>query len=153
MAYGLTRWLMARLLSWQTPDSNLMTPSFKWGFSFAQLAIWITYEGGWILVGAAAWELTRIPMSKGRLLLFLGAVVLSCLTGLVVLDTSRVAAFSFPLLLAALAILSRSLTRGELRRMLMWAAGLTVLAPNFEVIIGMAVKWLPPYVVVLLHTP
>ena len=69
---------------------------------------------------------------------------------LVVLDTSRVAAFAFPVIVIALAVLENYRSETELRRIFGAAAMVSLLAPNFEVIAGVTVKWLPPLFLILL---
>lgn len=150
LLYVLTRLLLAVVLRWHSPDGNLMSPTLKLAISFAQLSAWSSFEGGWLLIGIALSVLVRERLYFQLIILLISAVF-SITASLIVLDTSRVGAFSFPLILAAVAHLQRAhLDRSQIRLIIGIGAALSLLAPNHEIIAGMAVKWLPPYIVYVL---
>jgi len=145
--YIATRILVAMTLGWHSPDMNLMNPPLKLVVSFAQLAAWTSFEGGWLIISSAL-----LLMASAKEYLRLGvlscAIVLAIVTSLIVIDTSRVGAFSFPLILAALAHLQHAkLPPSQIRHILGFSALITLLAPNYEIIVGVAVKWLPSSIV------
>lgn len=73
-------------------------------------------------------------------MLFLAAIASS----LIVLDTCRVGAFSFPFIFAARAQLHRAgMPSSQIHKILAFSAAITPLAPNYEIIVGVAVRWLP----------
>jgi len=149
-AYGISRVIMARALGWAAPDAGMVGISLPLGASFAQLAAWSAFEGGWLVIGWALWLLIQ-RQAYGRLAFAMASLAVAVAASLQVLDASRSAAFAFPLILAALAVLKDADVDGsELRRVTALSAAITLLAPNLEVIIGSPVRWLPPYVPYLL---
>lgn len=151
-AYLATRLIVSMVLGWNTPDMNLMSPSFKLAVSFAQLATWTAFEGGWLIIGAA---IMMIVQSKAymRLGVLVCAILAAIACSLIVLDTSRVGAFSFPLILVALAYLQRErMPSSQIRQILAFGAVITLMSPNYEIIIGVAVKWLPSMLVHLVFS-
>lgn len=149
LAYFVTRSLVALALGWHSPDMNLLSPPFALVLSFAQLAMWTAFEGGWIIIGSAVliMVLTKEYLRLGFLVC---AILVAIANSLIVLDTSRVGAFSFPLILAALAQLHRAgMPSSQIHQILAFSAAITLLAPNYEIIVGVAIKWLPPMLVYL----
>lgn len=148
--YLATRLFIAMALGWRSPDMNLMSPPMKLAVSFAQLAAWTSFEGGWLIIGSALLMMARAK-AYVRLGVLSCAIVLAIAASLIVLDTSRVGAFSFPLVLAALAHLQHAkLPSSQIRQILGFSSIITLLAPNYEIIVGVAVKWLPSFISYLL---
>lgn len=151
LLYAVLRWLAFRALGWQSPDSSWIGADWKTAWPFVQLAAWTCFEAGWILIVWAAW---RMRQEGAYLDLALGAAAaaMAIASSLWVLDISRGCAFSFPLLLAMLARLKFHSFEGlSLRVVLGWVALATLLAPNFEIIKGSAVRWIPSLFSVLFH--
>lgn len=143
VSYLLTRFGVALALGWHAPDMNLMSPPWSQAVSFVQPAAWTSFEGGWFIMGSALLLMTKMK-AHVRLGVLSCALVLAITASIVVLDASRVGAFSFPLILVALAYLQHAnMPALELRRLLGLSAAMTLLAPNYEIIVGVAVKWLP----------
>jgi hypothetical protein len=152
-AYAVSRLIVHLALGWNAPDTSMVGVKPVEALSFLQLGAWLTLEGGWVVVGAATWLLWRrgARLQAGVLA---AAGVAASLATVVVLDTSRAAAFAFPLLVAGLAALRAQGVRPDFVRGLAGAAAaVSLLAPNFEVIIGITVKWLPSHALILLNTP
>ena len=76
--------------------------------------------------------------------LFLFACVIAIGSCLVVLDSSRATTFTFPLIVAAFALLA---SQGATVRQLRWfaavAAAVSLLAPNLELSLGGGMNWFP----------
>jgi hypothetical protein len=149
LAYFVSRLALALLLDWQQPDVAMVGMELPLAVLFAPLAAWTSFEGGWVLIAVAAWLLSSGGDSKG-LRLLLGATLMAVIACLLVLDISRVSSFVFPVIPLALALLvGRSLPARDLRLLTGSAAVVTLLAPNFEIIAGVTVKWLPPLIPLL----
>ena len=145
VAYLITRMIMAKALGWASPDIGLIGIDPLLSASVFQLAAWSAFEGGWIVIAYALWLLLQ-RKSYVHLSLITASLSVAILSSLLVLDVSRSAAFSFPLILASLAILKNGgLSCRELRYITGIAAGIALLAPNFEIITGVAIRWLPSY--------
>lgn len=150
IVYAISRWLVGLALEWAPSNTDFMIPQLKLSIAFLQLAAWSALEGGWILLVAALYAITRNRRYK-QLVLFLIAIGVAISSSVVVIDTSRVGAFAFPLILAAIGSLKYDKTSpSEIRRLLGLGAFISLLAPNFEIIVGVAVKWLPSYLAHLL---
>ena len=150
VAYLFSRMIIASALGWASPDLGFVGENTVYAFSFLQLGVWSVFEGGWIIVVYSLWLLMQKP-NHFRFSIFLISICISIFSSLLVLDVSRSLAFSFPLIFGSIAILQGSgLGIHEMRYFTGVSAGISVLAPNFEIIVGIAVKWLPPYFVYLL---
>jgi len=148
--YAITRVILASALGWSSPDTSMIGVPLTLSASASQLAAWSIFEGGWIPVTCSLWLLLK-RRSYPMLAFFTVSLVVALATSLVVLDVSRSGMFSFPLILAAISIMKCSnIEPGEMRRIIGWSAGITLLAPNFEVIMGVIVQWLPSYFVYIL---
>lgn len=105
VAYVCSRKIASTLCGWTSPDMSMLGDNLLATSSFAQLAAWTCFEGGWIPILLALWISWKrgMPIVGGVLGIAALAAVLSCL---IVLDISRAAAFAFPLIFAAFAFLS-----------------------------------------------
>lgn len=105
VAYVCSRKIASILCGWTSPDMSMLGDNLLATSSFAQLAAWTCFEGGWIPILLALWISWKrgMPIVGGVLAIAALAAVLSCL---IVLDISRAAAFAFPLIFAAFAFLS-----------------------------------------------
>jgi hypothetical protein len=145
VAYFGTRLVLSMLFNWDYLDrAHIGTSYVRYTIPYSGVMIWMSVEGGSILVVYALWRLWE----RKRFLpatLYLVALVLSVASSWLLLDTSRAASFSFPLIPAALAILkAEGMQLGRLRDLTAAAAVISLLSPNFEVIAGVLWKWLPP---------
>jgi len=150
IAYGITRMIIANVLGWGSPDTSMIGINLILASSFFQLAAWSAFEGGWIILIYTIRMLVERKLYS-RLLLTIANIALGLISSLLVLDVSRSTMFMFPLILAFIAILKdNDLKVQVLRGITGTSAAITLLAPNFEIISGIAVKWLPSYLVFLL---
>ena len=144
VAYGIARIALILLLQWNMPDTSMLGHPLRLVFIFIPVAAWTCFEGGWILVLYAGRSLyqARAPL----LWLYSTAAALAILSCLIVLDISRAAMFAFPMIPVALAALQKQGTNLRELRLLMGAsAAVSLLSPNFEIILGRAVQWLPAF--------
>jgi hypothetical protein len=149
LTYLLTRALLTYALAWQNPDLGMIGMDAELAFLSLPLAAWSGFEGGWIAILFAAWVLYG-QRQHTRLALLAGSVTIAVLACLLVLDISRVGSFVFPLIPVSLALLQgQGVSRRDLRLVTAAAALVTLMAPNFEIIAGVAVKWLAPLVPLL----
>jgi hypothetical protein len=152
IAYAITRAATALACGWAPPDfSDVLvlrgsrpTPIATYLVTYWNIGAWLCCEGAWCLVGFAIWRLWQ----TGRTFfaaVFAAAAVAAVASCFVVLDVSRAASYAFPLIPAAYAVLAAD---PEGRRLLLplaaAAAGITLLAPNFEVVIGYTVRYILP---------
>jgi hypothetical protein len=148
--YLITRVLLSYVLRWEGPDMSMIAIDARLALMFSPLAGWSCFEGGWITIIFAAWILGT-QHDYARLFLLLGSVVLALLCCHLVLDISRVSSFAFPLIPLSYALLKgKDTSPRELRILAGAGAAISLLAPNFEIIAGSAVKWLPPLLPLLL---
>ena len=105
VAYVCSRKIASTLCGWTSPDMSMLGDNLLATSSFAQLAAWTCFEGGWIPILLAIWVSWKRGMSivGGVLAIAALGAVMTCL---VVLDISRAAAFAFPLIFAAFAFLA-----------------------------------------------
>lgn len=150
-AYGLVRAVLSQALGWGSDSA--MVGFARQRLLLLPLAGWICFEGGWVAIGLALW----LGWRRGNRLAcaaFAGLVAAAVLSCLFVLDVSRVASFAFPLIPAAYALLRRAgASRAEFRLVAGAGAAISLLAPNLEVIAGVAVKWLSPLLFRMLALP
>jgi hypothetical protein len=150
VAYVVTRIALTAALGWTFSEMSMIGIRPVYAVSSFQLAVWTAFEGGWILVACAAARML-VGKSYHRLVLFVIALGFAFFPILIVLDVCRSVAFSFPILIASLAMLKETGVGGaDLRRMVMYSAGIALLAPNFDVITGVLIKWIPSYAMRLL---
>jgi hypothetical protein len=92
---------------------------------------WFALEGGWLLVAIAIWRGWASGRSRAGLALAL-ATALPVVAAMGVGDFTRSAAYAFPAVLAALALLRRSdlIAPAELRTLAVVAAAVSLLTPN-----------------------
>ncbi len=151
LIYALTRLALSRALGWTASDTSMLGVSPIAALSYAQMAGWTAFEGGWALcIVAAALAMRR--GAKGDANVLAASVVIAITSCLVVLDISRASAFTFPVLFIALAILvkhAQSL-RPFIRPALMAAAIVTLVSSNVEIISGIAYTPLPTLPIALL---
>ena len=104
-----------------------------------------TGGGGWITIIFAAGVLYN-QKDHARLCLFLGSIALSIFACLLVLDISRVSSFAFPLIPVSYILLQgNDFSPREMRIFTGAGAATSLLAPNFEIITGLTIKWLTPF--------
>lgn len=150
MAYAISRLLVSYALGWHPPNVGMIGINARRSAAFLPLAGWVCFEGGWLLIVASVYALYSAGMTRllALHLLALGAAVLACV---VVLDVSRVSSFAFPVILISIAALvAAGVPPRGLKTYTGSAALITLLAPNFEVITGVAVKWLPSFLSILI---
>jgi hypothetical protein len=152
LLYVVSRASLSWALHWNSPDASLVGIMPRMALSYFQLANWSAFEGGWIAIVLALHGLLQ-ERSYARFSLLLSALLsMAVASTVVVLDASRTAMYAYPLIPAAIAVLSEGrMDRPALRRTMGLAAMISVLAPNLEVIMGIIVQWLPPHVVYLLN--
>ncbi len=147
--YLVTRLLLAVALDWGMPDLSGVNVIPQLAILVSQLAAWTCFEGGWISIIMAAVVL-RTHRDYFRLCSFLGLVAVAIIACLVVADVSRASSFAFPLIPASYALLKRyGVGPRELRVLAGAGAAISLLAPNFEIVAGMTVTWLPSYLPIL----
>ena len=146
-AYFVTLFAAHWVLGWGRDFSGI-GHSWQSVLPFWTLAAWLSFEGTWVLLALAVWTLfkTARPRAAWVFCMLLVALVLGCL---VVLDISRTSPYGFPLILAALAVLGTSDLKPHLRPLAGFVAVLSLIAPNFEVIVGLTVEWLPGWFMLL----
>ncbi len=150
LLYLISRILISYLLNWGSPDLGMIGIGARLGLLFSPLAFWTCFEGGWITIIIAAWILFT-QRDHLRLSLLLGSVALTTLACLLVLDISRVTCFVFPLIPFSYSLLYKNnLSLREFRILAGSGAAISLLAPNFEIVAGVAVRWLPPLLPALL---
>lgn len=147
--YFITRLLLSIALDWGVPDLSGVGITPRLAILVWQLAAWTCFEGGWISIIMAA-VLLRTHRDYFRLCSFLGLVALAIIACLLVADVSRTSSFAFPLIPVSYALLKRyGVSPRELRILSGTGAAISLLAPNFEIIAGMTVTWLPSYLAIL----
>lgn len=147
--YVAIRLLLLRGLISQQPETSFLGFGFRTYYPYIQLAGWTCLEGGWILVAYVGWRLHR-DRARREMVLLGGALALAVASAFVALDVSRGCAFAFPLIPAVLARLKTCPAGQDRVRLLMGMGALvTLLAPNFEIIMGSAVRYIPSLVSVL----
>ena len=106
----------------------------------APAAFWFSLEGGWLIVGLAAW---RLGLDR-RAAALLGCAALVLVAAGCVEDFTRSASYAFPAVLAAAAWLTQGATpagaKVGLRRWTGWAAAVSILVPN-AMILGTGVQF------------
>ncbi len=150
MIYGLTRLLVSRLRGWTEGDTSMLGDNLFASFSYAQMVAWTCFEGGWILIGAAAWFAIKRGQNRDAIVL-IAASVIAMGTCLLVLDLSRAAAFTFPVIFIAMAVLHKhgGIARRLTLRTATIAAAVSLLSSNVEIISSIAYSPLPTTPIVL----
>jgi Flp pilus assembly protein TadD len=143
-AYALSRFILAQALHWRPPDTSLVGSALPVNLNFSLWAVWTCFKGGWIPLAVASWMLLR-SQAYLQLGLLAGSVALAIASCLLVADISRAGSFAFPLIPVALVVLKRqAASRPAIRMVAAACAVVSLLMPNFEIIGGIGVKWLPP---------
>jgi hypothetical protein len=150
MIYVLTRLLASRLLGWTEGDVSMLGENLVASLSYAQMVAWTCYEGGWILIVSAVW----LALKRGNLrdgLVVVVAALFAMATCLIVLDLSRAAAFGFPVIFVAIAVLQKhaGLARNLTIRTTVLAAIVSLVSSNVEIISSIAYTPLPTTLIVL----
>jgi len=143
VAYLVTRWFLGLVLNWQPADASMLGGSvIRTTLPYWQVAFWTGLEGGGILVLIAL--LSEGRNRAGRFILVLLLLVFIT-ANLLVIDISRGAAFTFPLIFVALSAIQRnSGTQIEIIRRLVMASALVSLScPNLEVMAEIIFRPLP----------
>jgi hypothetical protein len=150
MIYGLTRLLASRLLGWSEASTSMLGDNLSASLSYGQMVAWTCYEGGWIVVGTAALFAFKQGNRRDGVVVIIASLI-AMGTCLIVLDLSRAAAFSFPVLFIALAVLNQSagLARNVTARTTFIAAAVSLLSSNVEIISSIAYSPLPTTPIVL----
>jgi hypothetical protein len=151
VAYVLSRMAVARALGWTAPVTYEIARSvLPFTVPLAGLTIWSALEGGIFPAGVLAWRFfERRAWRDG--LTWVGTLVAGTVACLVVLDLSRAGAYLFPLVPTSVAGLVRQGTaRPELRAVVLAGAAVSLLAPTFDILAGVAYRWSPPWTTVLL---
>jgi hypothetical protein len=151
MLYLISRAILTAALDWQPPlISEFSVVEFKLAALFAPIALWTAFEGGWIPIVMALAYLQPTG-HQYRVYLLTGSVAIAIAACLLVFDTSRVAAYCFPVIVMGIALLADALKENtqQLRLLCGLAALISLLAPNFEAIAGGNITWLPPLVPLL----
>lgn len=144
IAYFLSRLLLAQALGWSSPDLSYVGIPPK-ALLFAPVAVWSCFEGSLVTIAITARVLVG-RRDRTALWLLLGAVALAVLPCLLVLDLSRTSCFAFPVIPMAYALLKKhGSTTSELRALAGLAAVISLLAPNFEIITGITIDWVPAF--------
>lgn len=140
--YGIGRVLLIFLLQWNMPDTSMLGHPLDLIFIALPIAAWTCFEGGWIVILYAGRSLHRVQ--SPLVWLYGAAGLLAILSCLIVLDVSRAAMFTFPMILVALAVLQqRGCSPRKLRLLMGACAAVSLLSPNFEIVLGRTVQMLP----------
>jgi hypothetical protein len=142
-AFVATRVVIAHWSGWRPPDMNDVLTSYAQSLSYLQWSAWLCAEGGWAVIGLAVFLLVRRRL-LGEAALFAVAVLLAVASIGVVQDMSRAAAFCFPIIPCALAILVRHNMRRMMAHALAASAIVSLLAPNCDIVRGVAMTWVIP---------
>lgn len=152
LAYAISRAVTAIACGWAPPDmSDVLVlrgpraaPIATYLATYWNIGTWLCCEGAWCLVGVAIWRLWqtgRKPFAG----VFGAAAIAAVASCFVVLDVSRASSYAFPLIPAAYAVLAADTDGRRMLPVLAAAAtGTTLLAPNFEVVIGYTVRYIQP---------
>lgn len=142
IAYFVSRLLIAHALGWASPDlSNLgILPK---ALLFSPLAVWSCFEGSLVTIVITARVLIGRRDSVA-LWLLLGAVALAVIPCLLALDIARSSCFAYPVIPMAYALLKKhGSSAHELRTLAGLAGVISLLTPNFEIIMGTTIDWVP----------
>ncbi|MEM7245451.1 MAG: hypothetical protein AAF533_08905 [Acidobacteriota bacterium] len=147
-AYVISRAVVHQLLGWETPSTSMMAIKVPETLLSMQVVAWTTLEGAWLPMAVALGLLHR-DGKRWQLLILVGLLVGGLGSCVLVLDISRTAAFSFPLLFVAFAVLKeRGLELARIRHLGAAAAVMSLLSPNHECVIGFGMRWIPPLPIV-----
>ncbi|GAB2795102.1 hypothetical protein GCM10027275_45250 [Rhabdobacter roseus] len=103
----------------------LFADAHRWGLGNS---LWTSFEGTWLLLGAAGYVLYSTHRRWLLLLLLVGIGVLIT-TGILVHDIDRALGYGFPFLLISTLILSRSIPLPEFRKIIFVMAIICVIHP------------------------
>ena len=136
--------LVSWTLGWHPLDMGMIGLQPRLACVFAPLAAWSCFEGAWIVIILAMWSMYE-KRENLWLCLLIGSVLLAVSSCVLVLDVSRASSFAFPLIPLSCVLLKRAeISQRELRIVIAGAAVVSLLAPNFEIVEGVAVKCLLP---------
>jgi tetrahydromethanopterin S-methyltransferase subunit F len=148
-AYVVSRVFMGRLYQWNPSDVSMIGDNLLASFSYAQMAAWTALEGGWMLAAALVLAMSRCEM-RGDLVRLVVAGISAIATCIMVLDISRATAFIFPWILGLVAgIRSLEDDPQRMRRLLGFAAVVSLVASNVEIISSIAFTPLPTTTIVV----
>lgn len=143
-AYLVTRLALSAVLGWGTPDFSYVGVP-PGALLFSPLAVWSCFEGGLIAIVMAVLVLCKHRDYAG-LFLLVGSIVVAVVPCVLVLDLSRTSSFAFPVIPMCYALLKRhGATTHELRSLAGTAGVISLLAPNFKIITGITVQWVPSF--------
>jgi hypothetical protein len=146
LTYLITRVIFSYAFRWGIPDMSMVgIIDTRLQLLFSPLAAWSCFKGGWIAIIFAVWILYT-QQDCTQLFLLLGSVVLAIVSCVLVLDISRASSFAFPLIPVSYSLLKgKGFNPRELRIIAGAGAAISLLAPNFEILMGNPVlQWLPP---------
>ena len=118
----------------------LFADGHRWGLGNS---LWTSFEGAWLLLGAAGFVLYQ----AGRhwlLLLLLAGFVFLIITGIFVHDIDRDLAYGFPFLLMASLILSKFIPASEYRKLVFFVALVCIISPMCYTLGYNKVIWAEP---------
>lgn len=118
----------------------LFADGHRWGLGNS---LWTSFEGTWLLLGAAGFVLFQTGRRWLLLLLVVGFVFL-IVTGIFVHDIDRDLAYGFPFLLMASLILSRLIPVSEYRKLIFFVALVCIISPMCYTLGYNRVIWAEP---------
>jgi hypothetical protein len=118
----------------------LFADGHRWGLGNS---LWTSFEGSWLLLGAAGFVLYQTGRHWLLLMLVAGFVFL-IITGIFVHDIDRDLGYGFPFLLAASLILSRLIPALEFRKLVFIMAVVCIISPMCYTLGYNTVIWAEP---------
>ena len=153
VGYIISRPMISWLAGWGSQDLSMLgTSVLSATLPFSGLVPWLSLEGAVILVIAVFRELSS-RQEWYRSAVLAAALALAWASCLVVLDISRACCFLFVVIPLSIYLLSTfSVSRQELRRLTLYSAAISILAPNIYVIAGVVLNIIPSWAMLLLNT-
>lgn len=118
----------------------LFADGHRWGLGNS---LWTSFEGAWLLLGAAGFMLYQSG-HRWLLIMLLGGFVLLIITGIFVHDIDRTLSYGFPFLLMSSLVLSRLVPLAEYRKLMFIVALICVISPMCYTLGYNRVIWAEP---------
>lgn len=145
--YLLMRWYMSNTYGMHTSSKGAELAFLQWTMRYLPIGAWTFFEGLWLIFFAAALQAIR-SRQHFILLIITGSAVLAVAIPGCVSDITRSGSYFIPLIFIAIAFLATTVDREQLRRMMGYSAGISLLFPATFVCIDWGIeKWfqLPIY--------
>ncbi len=117
-----------------------LSDEHRWGQGSS---LWTSFEGAWLLLGAAALVLYQIGRSWLLALTVVGFAIL-LITGLLVHDINRALAYGFPFLLTGSLILTKIIPLAEYRKLVFVMAIVCIISPMCYTLGFNKIVWAEP---------